>query len=217
MSDRLFGKMSRAASASFLNAVRLHDDAILLYDNGRVPSALHASVLSIEELGKFMIYEDMYWHNRIEGEWEEKQIQASLKSTYSHKTKQKWFAGQGFEQQVAKPLLRIFQSGLLDEVKQRATYVGFPRDRSRVHYEKRLQTPFGTSKKLTEEYITVVNDFLITMALGTRKGAYVVDIPQVASSLMEPSFELHLSEAWPRTRPSTARWLKKHRKLDEIG
>ena len=217
MSDRLIGKLNRAAFASFLNGLRLHNDAILLYNNDRIPSALLTSALSIEEFGKFLILEDMSWHNRVEGEWDEDQLQDWLKSTYSHRTKQKWFASQDLELLVAKPMLRILQSGELEDVKQKAIYVGFPRGRNRIQYEKRLQTPFRKSKRRVEGLITVVNDFLILMAVGTRKGVLVVDVPQIASTIAEHEFEIRLCKTWQTSRPSAANLVKMYRELDDLS
>ena len=90
----ILGKVRRVAKASFENAVRLHEDAILLFDEDRIPSALHTSVLSIEELGKYFLYEDVWWHNRTGPKWDEADIQKWLRGTYSHTAKQIWFAGQ---------------------------------------------------------------------------------------------------------------------------
>ncbi|MBL7220213.1 MAG: AbiV family abortive infection protein [Phycisphaerae bacterium] len=50
-------QIRRVATASFENAVRLHEDAILLFDEDRIPSALHTSALSIEETGKYFMHE----------------------------------------------------------------------------------------------------------------------------------------------------------------
>lgn len=55
----ILGKVRRVAKASFENAVRLHEDAIFLFDENRIPSALHTSVLSIDELASILPVDDV--------------------------------------------------------------------------------------------------------------------------------------------------------------
>ena len=62
--ESVLRKIQRIAIASFENAVRLHEDAVLLFNRGRIPSALLMSALSMEEIGKYFIFEDVWWHNR---------------------------------------------------------------------------------------------------------------------------------------------------------
>lgn len=45
-------KLNKIATEALRNAIRLHFDAILLYENGSFPSALQLSILSLEELSK---------------------------------------------------------------------------------------------------------------------------------------------------------------------
>ncbi|MDO9542117.1 MAG: AbiV family abortive infection protein [Kiritimatiellia bacterium] len=71
-------KIRRIATRSFENAVRLHEDAVFLFDRRRFPSALHSSILSIEELGKYFMYEDVWWHNSIGELWTQDGIQEFL-------------------------------------------------------------------------------------------------------------------------------------------
>ena len=85
-------KIRRVATASFENAVRLHEDAILLFDENRIPSALHTSALSIEEIGKYFMHEDVWWHNRTGSRWRLQDMQRFLRAAYSHTSKQRWFA-----------------------------------------------------------------------------------------------------------------------------
>jgi len=210
------GKVRRVAKASFENAVRLHEDAILLFDEDRIPSALHTSVLSIEELGKYCLYEEVWWHNRIGPKWDEADIQKWLRGTYSHTTKQIWFAGQARDFFVSKTLVHILQTGELEQIKQNSTYVGLPRKRKGVDFRKRLVTPFRASKKRTMDLITAVNDYLIVLSLGTRKGVYILDVPEIDDWLAEQSFERHFRELWPHMRTSTKRHIVKLEKFEDV-
>lgn len=211
----IMGKIRRVATASFENAVRLHEDAVLLFEEDRIPSSLHTSALSIEELGKYLLYEEVWWHNRIGPKWDEAEIQRWLRRTYSHKAKQIWFAGEAMDLFVSKTLVHIILTGELEQIKQNSTYVGLPRSKKGVDFRKRLMTPFRASKKRTMDFITAVNDYLIVMSLGTRKGVYTVEVPEIDDWLAGQSFERHFRELWPHMRPSTKSHIVKLEKLED--
>lgn len=59
--ESVLRKIQRIATASFKNAVRLHEDAVLLFNRGRIPSALLMSALSMEEIGKYFMFEKVWW------------------------------------------------------------------------------------------------------------------------------------------------------------
>ena len=67
--ESVLRKIQRIAAASFKNAVRLHEDAVLLFKKERIPSALLMSALSIEEIGRYFMFEDVWWLNRTGGIW----------------------------------------------------------------------------------------------------------------------------------------------------
>jgi AbiV family abortive infection protein len=211
----IMGKIRRVATASFKNAVRLHVDAVLLFKEDRIPSSLHTSALSIEELGKYFLYEEVWWHNRTGPNWDEAEIQRWLCRTYSHTAKQIWFAGQARDFFVSKTLVQILQTGELEQIKQNSTYVGLPRKRKGVDFRKRLMTPFRASKTRTMDLITAVNDYLIVMSLGIRKGVYMLEVPEIEDWLAEKSFESHFRELWSHMRSSTKRHMAELEKLED--
>jgi len=205
----LLNKIYRAAILSFENAVRLHEDAVLLYLEDRVPSALHTSILSIEELGKYYIYEDICFHNSVGEKWPEKDIRSFLKGIYSHRAKQMFFAHVADRSVITTPLIKLILDGHLEEIKQKSTYVGFPRRRNEIDFSQRVCTPSKTSKKLTKKYITLVNDFFIELAAGTRNDVFILDIPEIQDWLTDEEFEKHFRDIWPHMSLSTKRFLKK--------
>lgn len=211
----ILAKLQRMATLSFENAVRLHEDAILLFEEDRIPSALHTSALSIEELGKYFLIEEIIFQSIGGVEYTECQIQDFMRQSYYHIAKQKWFARQANDFFVSKPLVRILQKGELEEIKQKATYVGFPRKRKNIDFHKRVITPFRTSKKRAEDFITAVNDYLIVLAVGTRKGVYWIVITKIDDCLAEEQFEKHFCDLWPVMRPSTKLHLDKLRRYDD--
>lgn len=212
----ILDKTRRIAARSFDNAVRLHEDAVLLFQEDRIPSALHTCALSIEEIGKYFLHEEVWWHNTIGEKWPEDHIQKWLESAYSHKSKQMWFAGQADHFFVSKTLVRILQTGELEKIKQRATYVGFPRKGRKIDFDAKLRTPFRASKRQAIAFLTAVNDYLIVLSLGTRKGVYGLDIPEIDDWLATKEFEEHFLDLWSTMRPSTRRHVERLRKLPDI-
>lgn len=211
----ILNKLKRMAILSFKNAVRLHEDAVLLFEEDRIPSSLHTSVLSIEELGKFYLIEEFLFQSIGGVEFTEEQLHEWLQISFSHVAKQRWFARRADNSFVSKTLIRILQSGELDVIKQKATYVGFPRKKRGIDFEKRVGTPFRTSRKRTMDFLTTVNDYLIVMSLITRKGEYMLDVPNIEDWLAEQSFEGHFRELWPHMRPSTKHYIEKLEKLED--
>lgn len=210
--DSALRKVRRLAAASFENAVRLHEDAVLLFERGRIPSSLHTSALCIEEIGKYFMHEDAWWHNRTGSEWSVREIQEFLSSAYSHTAKHGWFAGQVYHHFASQALVKLLCDGQLERLKQRATYVGLPRRGKYADFRKRIVTPFRASKKLSEELITLVNDFFIELSLGVRKGAYGLDIPEVDGWLATEEFEKHFVDLWPVMRARARRRVSQLRK-----
>ena len=209
-------KVRRVAKSSFRNAVRLHEDAVLLYNEDRIPSSFHTSVLSIEEIGKYFMHEDVLWHNRTNEHWPLQEIQKILRETYSHVQKQGWFAHLAGYPFATNSLLRLLAKGQLEQLKQKATYVGLPRQGKNIDFNGRLSTPFRTSKKRTASQITFVNDFILELALGIRKGTMSLDIPEIDDWLAQESTEAHFVNLWPKMQRSTQKVLTSLRKLEDL-
>jgi AbiV family abortive infection protein len=211
----ILSKLHRMAVAAFKNAVRLHEDAVLLFNSDRIPSALHTSALSIEELGKYLLNEEILFQAMGGSEWTEQDLDKSLRDTFSHVAKHRWFARHADQFFVSQTIVRILRSGELETIKQRATYVGFPRKKKGPDFDKRLETPFRASKKRATEFLTAMNDFLIVLAIGTRKGVYMLDVDEIDNLLAQREFEEHLSALWPIMRPSTRKQVEQLCKLED--
>ena len=214
--ESVLRKIRRIATASFENAVRLHQDAILLFEKDRIPSALQMSALSMEEIGKYFMYEDVWWHNTTGSIWSIQDMQQFLRGAYSHTSKQRWFAHHVYSPFVSKPLLGILQAGELEDIKQKATYVGVPRKGRNIDFDKRFTSPKQTSRRRAEDFITMVNDYIIDLAAGIRKGYYGLDIPEIENWLAGLETERHFLELWPLMGKTTKKRLDKMRKHNDI-
>jgi AbiV family abortive infection protein len=210
-------KLPRLAVASFKNAIRLHEDAILLFKKDRIPSALHTAILSIEELGKYSIFEHIWYHSRVDPYvLTIEQLQESILDSYSHTIKQRWFINENRDDErfISKPLLRILKDGNLERIKQQATYVGLSRKGKNIDFKKRMTSPFRTSKKTTEKLITLVNDYIVVMAVGIRKGNFMLDVPEIDNWLAQKEVEDHFVDLWPIMQPSAKRFVDRMRRYD---
>ena len=209
-------KLPRLAVASFKNAIRLHEDAILLFKENRIPSALHTTILSIEELGKYAIYEHIWYHSRVDPYLQDiEELQKEMLYSYSHSRKQKWFISDWDEPYFSKPLLQMLRHGDLETIKQRATYVGIPRKGKNIDFKKRMTSPFRASKKIAEKLVTLVNDYIVVMAIGIRKSAYMLDIDEIDDWLAQKEVEDHFVNLWPKMQPSAKRFVDRMRKYED--
>ena len=106
------------------------------------------------------------------------------------------------------------RKGELESIKQRSIYAGFSRRGKRIKFDARLTGPSRKGfKGLVTRYITLVNDFLIVLSLGIRKGCYLLDIPEIHDWLAMPEFERHFVDVWPNMTADTKRKARKFRKL----
>jgi len=214
--ESVLRKIQRIAIASFENAVRLHEDATLLFKNDRIPSALQMSTLSIEEIGKYFMFEDVWWHNRTEGVWSVEDMRQFLRGGYSHTAKQRWFAHHVDSPFVSKQLIETLETGELESIRQKATYAGMPRKGRDINFDKRLVSPKQTSRRLAANFITMVNDYIIELAVGIRKGYHGLDIPEIEDWLADPETERRFLDLWPLMRKATKKRLESARDYDDI-
>lgn len=185
------------AVLAFQNALRLHQDAILLFRNQSYASAYGLSVLSLEEIGKYLVLEDLVWRSLTEGRYTPEQEEEIVRLTYDHRYKQNKFAVYFALPTFAKKAIQRIFDGSVEAAKQNAFYVGLPRKGRTVDLKARIASPFKTTKKQSEIQITVVNDFLLVLAAGSVRGTHIVDIEEL-EELLTHSLVSRLRKLWPR-------------------
>ena len=105
---------------------------------------------------------------------------------------------------MPKKLLADFRSGKLELLKQNAVYVGLPRKGRKNDLKGKVIIPFTVGMPKSRRQITVVNDFLMDLTLGTIKEVYSIDTEEVESMLNEHLLA-ELIERWKfRGRKATA-------------
>ncbi len=206
--------MSRLA---FLNGLRLHKDSILLHNNDSYPSAFQLSVLALEEIGKaFVLEEYVFRYHENPGDKTADEMKMWMKALSSHTSKQKWFS-RHFEDIYGPRMSRIVRdtwSGKLDEMKQNAIYVGLTKTGKKMDPKGRIVNPADrVSIKNSEEHITRVNDFLIELIEGCRRGVTSVDTDELDNALTL-GLGTELEALWTPRSPSSIRRLKNIREFN---
>jgi AbiV family abortive infection protein len=209
--------------AAFQNALRLHDDSILLYKNQSFPSAFHLSILAQEEIGKMHIVNDYTWRfgesqaslSEIEDETKREAYKVELAeyegtmldATYSHPLKQGYFSQNSTTDsdlwlKTVKGTAKRYQniwSGFLESKKQNATYVGFERTKRKANVNGGLRHPWQIKERMAAVQITRVNDYLLDFGLGLRYTSYCFENENVSSYLKNKRTLKYLASAWTRS------------------
>ena len=134
-------KIERMGVLSFRNAIRLHEDSILLFSNERYPSAYTLSVLALEEVGKCITLEDFVYHSPSAERMDPKDEESWIRSIYNHRHKQNRFAEHINMPQFAKRAIENLYAGKIEAAKQNSIYVGLPRKGRRIDLKGRISTP----------------------------------------------------------------------------
>jgi AbiV family abortive infection protein len=114
------------------NAVRLFEDACVLYGARSFPSAYSLGILSYEELGKLLLVDHIGFESQLgdkESRYNNLQRLFSTDHFYSHRNKQAWGAYKPMKGTKFARVEEHMYSGKLERNKQDGFYVGFQRKR----------------------------------------------------------------------------------------
>lgn len=190
-------KLDKMSYLALENALRLHNDAILLFKNKRYASAFALSVISQEEIGKMHIINDFVWHSRIEGRMPEYE-KGWLELLYKHPRKQYSFLSnnpvRGHDSRSYK-LMDEVSTGKLEAKKHEALYVGLQRLKGKIEMNGRIKHPFCLREKIVKDQITKINDYLLVMGLGIINEFYCLDGTPV-ETLFTKELMRSLSKKW---------------------
>lgn len=149
-------KWKRLATEALINSLRLHRDAILLFNASSYPSAYQLAVLCLEEFSKAKWIEHYYYTSITnEGFPEAKFEQSWLQLLYMHGKKQYAFVSDEFL--YPKHLVEFIKKGGLDRRKQQAVYVGLEKVGKRVDVNSRITVPRSIGMKETKRLISWIN------------------------------------------------------------
>lgn len=197
-------KFDRMGVLSFENAIRLHDDSILLFKNQSYPSSYALSVIALEELGKFCVIQDFVWHSRIDGRYNPKEEEEYIKIIFNHRYKQMTFCSFLNFPMIARKGINKVYDGTTEKNKQNSFYVGLPRKKGRVDLKGKITNPQKITKLKAEEQITVVNDFIVCLTAGVTMECYIVDIWEL-ENVLTSKLLTRLRQKWPKMSASAKR------------
>lgn len=168
-------KLKRMERLSFENGLRLYFDSVLLYKNKSYSSACQQSIIAMEELGRAFFIMDMTYYN-WRSNLSEKETAEMFNLLYNHPFKQKAFRRWTTDPPITRSARKIWRdTELLEQIKQRATYVGLKKAGRSVDYKGRVYHPCKLDRKQAYNTITDVNSALLEIVLGKLYGSFVLD------------------------------------------
>lgn len=200
-------KLIRIASESLKNSLRLHFDAVLLFENGSYPSAFQLSVLSLEEFAKAKWIEHYVWSSETNEGYPDQQFEQSwLKLLYLHPEKQMAFIGREIFHYSPKFADFIKERGL-EEKKQNAVYVGLSKSKGAVDTTSRISTPARIKKKDASQMISLISSEFLEICRRIELEEMYFDIEQLDEVFDYEIYKKLLK--WPqRTGLKSRRWSK---------
>ena len=209
-------KLIRMSVLAFENGLRLHEDAILLYRNESYPTAYLVSVLSMEEFGKSLALEDYLWNSSVNGKAPPKLEREFIDALYNHKFKQKRFARNlDIPGYCRKAIQNIFD-GHSETMKHASTYVGLYKVGRKIDYKGKIINPLKFNAKKAFDQLTVVNDFIVVLALGCIKGTHSMDLVGL-EELFTHELVISLKEKWPDMSKSSKQQFLQIEKYEDMS
>ena len=172
-----FNELTGMAILAFKNALRLHFDSAILLKNKSFASATMLSVLAMEEFGKYFSLSSYVFYKSVNETRDLKFEEEYLKKLYNHPFKQKAFFGQGFEsadQSRIQDNERYFEN-----LKQRALYVGYGRDKGKILFDKEVNSPETITNEIATKQVEFLNDLIMDMVNQQQSGIIYMDEDEV--------------------------------------
>ncbi|OGC77679.1 MAG: hypothetical protein A2Z27_00950 [candidate division Zixibacteria bacterium RBG_16_50_21] len=205
-------KIERMAYLSLKNGLRLHADSILLYNNKRYPTAYFLSILALEEIGKFFLIEDFWWHSKVDGRMEAKWEHKFIELIYSHRPKQSVFASNLYGPLPKATFARQLLSGSVEKAKQNSVYVGLPRFKRVISFKGKIINPIKIKRSKAKRQITSVNDKILEFILSVAKDVWMVET-ELTRQMINVTLYNKIRKKWAPVSPKTSRRLIRLNKL----
>jgi len=184
------------ASLAFKNGIRIHKDSIVLFNSKSYSTSYFFSVLALEEFGKVIMLDDLFYHNNVDDNGTPEDEKEYLKQIYNHKTKQSYFMQSTTFFNDYKKVFKDIELGSMDVLKLNAIYVGLKKLDKEIVFSKNIINPSRHNKNKTRNLITLVNDQLIISCLGVKKEVYGYDI-ELINKQLNSKLQKELEWAWP--------------------
>lgn len=196
--SRRIKKFEKLSTESFKNAIRLHKDSILLFDNKSYPSAYQLSVLALEEIAKSSWidhYVNVSTTNHGLPEPDGEDEQKWVKLLYIHTSKHFAFINQNYHS-LDKKFYDFAAASNLEFKKQKSIYVGLERERKKINTKSKILIPTKQIKqKDTLEIIALNNQCIINQCLNNINNGHYYG-PLEKFNILNIDLLSELSKIW---------------------
>lgn len=221
-----YDKYYKLAGQAFENALRLHFDAIRMYELGSYATSYQLALLASEELGKALMLNEYCWQYYANNWKDHKGLtEKYLTSIFTnHVDKQRYFAYMANDFINRNPyfgkkssILKALETGLGEDAKQNTTYVGLLKKGRRLDLKAKTTNPlkFGTESR-AERQISLNSDFLRVYTDGFLKGVFSIDVYDIANSMDKELLE-SLEIAWPKLSRDAKAVLKRFKDVEYLS
>jgi AbiV family abortive infection protein len=214
-------KYQQLAIESLRNGVRLHIDSVLLYINKAYPSSLQLSILAMEEISKAKWVDHVYdaFVSNDNFPPERKFEQGWLNLLYMHPKKQYNFVARDMMAFSPKFVIDA-KNRKLEDLKQKATYVGLKKIKNNVDVNSRVSTPFNIKENDAKRIISVVH----TEIMDILEDRYNFNFDEIVAEIFDAVLIENLKAIDVKSGLKGKKWFadwKKnfdtyHRKLSQI-
>lgn len=188
-------KWKRLATEALLNALRLHKDAVTLFEVASYPSAFQLSVLCLEEFAKAKCVEHYYYASITNTGFPPAEFeQEFLKLLYMHGEKQYAFIAQDLFEYPPE-FGDFIKSGGLDRRKQKATYVGLEKTRKVVDVGGRISVPRTVSMKEAKMLISWINAEFLCVHKNLKFHEFYFGIEEMDDAMLSTAADVIFQ--WP--------------------
>ena len=208
-------KLRKIAYISFQNSLRLHNDAIALYRDGRYPSSFYLSILAQEEIGKMHIINDYLWNadiNGIPADFEEEWLGLVYKHPYKQHSFLKNSPLTNWSPKGLEAMEKVFK-GSTEVNKQGSVYVGLLRNKGKIDAKGKVKHPFQITKALAKKQITEINDYLLVVSIGVRFTQYSLGNEEIENEIRNKKFIKDIFRNSIDISPSAIKMIKRFQKF----
>tara|TARA_R100001369_G_scaffold51978_1_gene78794 strand:+ start:2325 stop:2972 length:648 start_codon:yes stop_codon:yes gene_type:complete len=191
-------KFEKFSTGAMKNAIRIHMDSILLFDNESYPSSYHLSVLALEEIAKsdwIDHYVETTTTNHGLPEPDGKDEQEWIKLLYIHRRKHFAFINQQFHF-LSRDFYDFADSAKLELKKQKAIYVGLERSKKGIDTKSKISKPISQIKlNDAKKIISLNNQVLMNQCIRNIQNGFYYG-PEEKYEILNQDLLIELEEKW---------------------
>ena len=191
-------KFEKFSTEAMKNAIRIHMDSILLFDNESYPSSYHLSVLALEEIAKsdwIDHYVETTTTNHGLPEPDGKDEQEWIKLLYIHRRKHFAFINQQFHF-LSRDFYDFADSAKLELKKQKAIYVGLERSKKGIDTKSKISKPISQIKlNDAKKIISLNNQVIMNQCIRNIQNGFYYG-PEEKYEILNQDLLIELEEKW---------------------